>query len=266
MPSQKKKWVERYAKVGYAAKGIVYILVGALTAMAAIGIGGQKASNTDAFLQLKRLPGGGFLLGLLAAGLIGYSLWRFTQAILDTEDKGASTKAIGKRAAYAFSGFIYGSLAVVAFKIGLGSANNKKDGSREEMVITELLQKPFGKWLAIAIGLLTIGNGLYQLKKAITKSFMKEVKNLPPQSYHFLEKSGRAGFASRGIVFCIIGYLFVSAAWHQNPKEAEGTKGAFTFLQTSPFGSWILAAVSVGLIGYGIFMFVQAKYSDISID
>ncbi|MGV3539863.1 MAG: DUF1206 domain-containing protein [Rufibacter sp.] len=261
-----KNLIERYAKAGYVAKGFVYILVGILTAMAALGIGGKIASNSDAFLEIKKMPGGGFILGILAAGLIGYSLWRFIQALLDTEAKGNKAKGIGKRLAYAFSGLIYASLAYLAFMIGTHSKTNNNSTSKEQDLLSELLQKPFGKWLAIIIGIATIGNGLYQLKKAYSKSFLKDVHGLPRDKFDFLAKSGQAGFAARGLVFTIIGGLFVKAAWHQNPSEAEGTKGAFTFLGTSPFGSWLLTVVALGLVGYGLFMFVRAKYSDISLN
>jgi hypothetical protein len=158
-------------------------------------------------------------------------------------------------------------MAFLAFKIGTGSeTNNGGSRGREQSVATELLSQPFGKYLAIVIGLLTIGNGIYQLSKAVKASFMKDVTGLPSDKYNMLKKAGQAGFAARGIVFSIIGFIFVRAAWQQRPQDAEGTEGAFTFLQSSPFGNVLLAVVAIGLIGYGIFMFVQAKYSDISMD
>src|SRR5688500_7214541 len=111
MNPQRKHWIENLAKAGHVAKGLIYILVGALTAMAAFGIGGKKASSSDALFEVKSFPGGSFLLAILAVGLVGYSLWRFIQAIQDTENKGSDAKGIGKRLAYALSGLIYGSLA-----------------------------------------------------------------------------------------------------------------------------------------------------------
>ncbi|KAA3438844.1 DUF1206 domain-containing protein [Rufibacter hautae] len=259
--------MESFAKAGYIAKGFIYILVGALTAMAAFGIGGKKASSSDALSQVKDFPAGGFLLSVLAVGLVGYSLWRFLQAIKDTEHKGSDAKGIGKRLAYAFSGLIYGSLAFAAFKLVSGSGGGSgSGGSKEKDLVSSLLDQPFGKWLVLLIGLITIGNGIRQLIKGTTASFMKDVKGLPRDRFDVLKKAGQAGFTARGIVFGIIGFLFIRAAWLQNPQEAGGTQSAFSFLQDSPFGNVLLGIVALGLIGYGVFMFVLAKYSDISVD
>ncbi len=234
--------------------------------MAALGMGGKKASNSDAFYQVRDYPGGGLLLGILAVGLVGYCVWRMTQAFYDTEHKGSKAKGIVKRISYAFIGLLYGSLAFLAFRILSGNGNNAGGGTKEKDLVIGLLDKPFGKYLAIVIGLITIGNGLYQLYKGVTGSFMKEVRGLPRNQYNFLKKAGQAGYSARGIVFSIIGFLFVRAAWLQQPEKAGGTVSAFSFLQNSPSGNLLLAVVAIGLIGYGIFMFVQAKYSDISID
>ncbi|MBC3542150.1 DUF1206 domain-containing protein [Rufibacter sediminis] len=266
MNQQRKHWIEQFAKAGYVAKGMVYVLVGVLTAMAAFGQGGKKASNTDALLQVKSLPGGGFLLGILAAGLLGYCVWRMIQAIKDTEDKGSNPKGIASRIGYAISSILYGSLAFLAFQILSGKGSGSGSSSKEKDMLSELLDKPFGKYLAIIIGLIVIGRGLNQIYKGITASFMKDVTGLPRDRFDVLKKAGQAGFSARGIVFSIIGFLFVRAAWLQQPQEAGGTTSAFSFLQTSPFGNILLGIVALGLIGYGIFMFVQARYSDISID
>ncbi|RNI29104.1 DUF1206 domain-containing protein [Rufibacter latericius] len=266
MNGQRKHEIESLAKAGYVAKGIVYILVGALTAMSALGMGGKKASNSDALLQVKSFPGGSFLLGILAVGLLGYALWRFIQAIKDTENKGSDSKGMLKRIGYAISGLLYGSLAFVAFKMATGDGGGSGGGgSREKDMLSTLLDKPFGKYMAIIIGLIIIGKGLNQLYKGITASFMKDVTGLPRDRFDVLKKAGQAGFSARGIVFGIVGFLFVKAAWLQQPNKAGGTESAFSFLQTSPFGNLLLAIVALGLIGYGIFMFVQSRYSNISI-
>ncbi len=205
------------------------------------------------------------MLALLGLGLVGYSVWRFIQAIKDTEDKGNEAKGLVQRVAFAVSGVLHGALAFLAFKIAIGSQNSSSGGSREKEIASELLSSSWGKYAAIALGLIIVANGVYQIIKAYKGSFMKEVEGLPSGQYTTLKKAGKAGFTARGIVFAIIGFLFLRAVWSNNPNRAEGTEGAFTFLQTSPFGSYLLGVVALGLMCYGVFMLVQARYSTIQL-
>ncbi|MFC6998141.1 DUF1206 domain-containing protein [Rufibacter roseus] len=264
MNSKQKEWIKNIAKLGYAAKGIVYFITGALTAAYALNMGGKKSSSTESLQFINTLTGGKFLLGVIGTGLLCYSVWRIIMAVRDTEEEGTSAKGTGKRIAFAFSGLLYGSLAFASFKYisGTGSSSN---GSNEKAITSKLLDLPFGKWLVILVGLITIGNGIYQIIKGVSGKYMKDISGLEADKRNALRKAGKVGFISRGIVFSIIGFLFVKAGWLHSASTAEGTSGAFSFLQTWPYGSWLLAAVAIGLMAYGFFMFVQAKYSNISI-
>ena len=71
---------------------------------------------------------------------------------------------------------------------------------------------------------------------------------------------GRLGFAARGIVFSIVGALLISAAIHAEPQEARGLGGALTMLGEQSFGPWLLGVVAVGLIAYGFYILVEARY------
>ena len=114
IPSTQPQWVKRFAKLGLAAKGVVYCLVGILAFMAAFEIGGrsERTLNKQGVFQfILDQPFGQLLLALVAAGLVCYALWRLTQAFLDNEHKGTDAKGIGHRVGYAFSGLVYGFLA-----------------------------------------------------------------------------------------------------------------------------------------------------------
>jgi hypothetical protein len=73
------------------------------------------------------------------------------------------------------------------------------------------------------------------------------------------------GCVARGVVFCILGFLFVRAAIKANPREAQSTDGAFEFIKSN-FGNWVMAAVALGLFAYGVFMFVRAKHEKMNFD
>ena len=130
-----KPWVVMLARCGYAAKGIVYLLIGVLALIAALGPGRQNHRFDRRFAHHRGQPFGKVLLGLVGIGLCGYALWRFVQAGVDPENKGNDAKGIATRIGYAFSGLSYGALALTAFNIVMGaggdggSSNARLDGA-----------------------------------------------------------------------------------------------------------------------------------------
>src|SRR5689334_18720456 len=113
-------WIEPLARFGYATKGAVYILIGALAVLTALSVGGQVTDTRGAFRAIYAQPLGIALLGAVALGLAAYAVWRVTQAVVDAEGKGSDLKGIAIRIGYASSGLIHAGLAVSAVRLLLG--------------------------------------------------------------------------------------------------------------------------------------------------
>ncbi len=267
--STQPQWVKRFARFGLAAKGVVYCLVGILAFMAAFEIGGSSERNLNKqgiFRFILDQPFGRILLALVAAGLVCYTLWRLTQAFLDTEHKGTDAKGIGRRLGYAFSGLVYGFLAYGSFRMVLGRQGNQGGDRSQQTLVWEILQKPFGQWLVGLIGLCIIGIGLYQIYRALSGEYLKNVQtsSIRTELKEMIIRSGKIGYIARGIVWGLIGYLFIKAALEANASQAGGSSSAFAFLEKGSYGSILLGAVALGLFCYGIFMFVRARYEVIN--
>lgn len=260
------KWVELFARFGLSAKGFVYILSGVLSFMAAFKLGNvseSDGSNNGIFSFIYDKPFGKIALAVVALGLVCYAIWRFIEAIKDTENKGSDTKGLAKRAAYFLSGIAYAGLAFIAVKFLLTHQSGKGDSQKK--FAEELLSKPFGQWLVAIVAFIMIGIGIWQGFMAISGKYKKNVRNsnLTGKSQGLVLRAGKVGYISRGIVWLIIGWLFLKAAWSEDAKQAGGTENAFKWLKDSSYGTYLLAAVAAGLICYGVFMFVRAKYQPI---
>ncbi|MBD6616349.1 DUF1206 domain-containing protein [Komarekiella sp. 'clone 1'] len=257
-------WVERLARLGYASKGVVYGIVGLLAAQAAFGTGGRTTDTRGALQTLLTQPFGKLLLTLIAIGLIGYVLWRFVQAIKDPENKGTDAKGLAQRIGYAINGLIYAGLAVSAVQLIQGSGGNSNSNSTDDWT-ARLLSQPFGQWLVGTIGAFIIGMGFYQFYKAFTAKFRKELNltELSQTERKWVMGICRFGLLARGVVFCIIGWFLIQAARQFDASAAGGLAEALQTLAQQPYGSWLLGIVAFGLVAYGIYLLIQARYSQL---
>lgn len=254
-------WVERLARLGFAAKGIVYITIGALATRAALGSGGATTDTRGAIETIGQQPFGRVLLGVLSIGLLGHALWRFVEAAVDPERRGTDAKGLAKRLGYAGIGVLYVGLALTAVQLmrGSGGAN----GNATADWTARLMGQPFGRWLVALIGLGVIGIGLYQFYQSYTAKFKEKLKlgEMSSTEQEWTIRSGRFGLAARGVVFGIIGGFLVQAALQSSAENVQGLGGALQALAAQrPLGPWLLGIVAVGLIAYGIYTLISARY------
>lgn len=262
---QANPWIKRLARLGHVTKGVVYTIIGVLAAQAAFGSGGETTGSSGALQEIVSQPFGRVLLGIVAVGLIGYSLWRLVQALVDTEGKGKDAEGIGTRIGYVVSAVIYGTLAWTAVQIVMGSGGG--GGSSTQDWTARLMAQPFGRWLVALVGLGIIGFGLYQLYQGISKKFLKKmtVAQMSNKEQKSATIAGQFGLSARGVVLGLIGIFFVQAAWQADPNEAKGLGSALQEIIQQPFGPWLLAAVAIGLIAYGVFMGFMGRYRKINL-
>lgn len=250
--------LQKIARTGYVAKGSVYAITGILTFLEAINIGGQEASKLKVLEFLDKQPFGNVLLLIMAVGLISYSYWRFSQAISDPENVGSDRKGKLKRVAFFISGATYLSLAVLAVLRVIGSQSSSGDTEQSHFLAT----KPGLISIGI-IGAIFIIIGITKFVKAYKGDFTRkfDLRSIREEKRRkTIKNSGYLGITSRGIVFLIIGFFAVQAAFNSDPSQIKTTSDAFSFLQESSYGAWLMGLVAAGFIGYAVYMFMMAKY------
>ncbi|HSM82935.1 MAG TPA: DUF1206 domain-containing protein [Nodosilinea sp.] len=261
---QPKKWIERMARFGYAAKGMVYMLVGLLAFLAAFNWGGQATSSEGALITLAAQPFGKVLLLLVGVGLLGYVLWQFVQVVFDPEHSDSGLKALGHRVAFAMTGAVYGSLALFALRLVFDRPTGDSDSSDQQTAT--LLAQPFGQWLVAAVGAAFVAYGFFYFYRAYSTKFRRYLKlaEMSDREQRWSLRIGRFGLVAKGVVAVIIGYFFIQAALAADPSQSKNTEGALQTIQQQPYGAWLMGLVALGLIAYGIHMGVQARYRRIS--
>jgi hypothetical protein len=254
-------WLVLLGRFGYAAKGVVVIIVGVLAAYSAISRDAANDGTRSALRHIVELPFGQFLLVAVAAGLASHALWQFVQAFMDTENKGSEAKGVAARTSYAFTALVYLGLAFSAGKIVLG-ARSSGESIWSQSWTARLLGQPFGGWLVAVAGAVVVGIGIFQFYQAYSAKFRENLllTEMSKTQEKWATRFGRFGFAARGVVFCIIGFFLVLAAYQTDAHETHGLGGALHVIEQQPFGAWLLGLVAAGFISYGCFMFVLARY------
>lgn len=259
---KRDKGITALARAGLIAKGFVYAVSGLLALMAAFHIGGESSEDADrtgVLYYLYEASYGKWLLPVLAVGLLCYSIWRFIEAWHYTKGSDSDWKKVAR---YILSGLAYLVVAFTAVKIVLHK--DEKGGDSQQAFAGEILSKPFGQWLLGIAALIIAGIGIYQVYYGLSEKYRKHVQNMNLHTKHanLMLAAGKIGYVARGIVWLIIGYLMMQAALAASSAQAGDSGEAFSFVEGSPMGKYLLAALGVGLIGYGCFNFIRARYEN----
>ena len=247
------------ARIGYAAEGVVYGVLGVLALMVAFGeANGRLTDSKGAIEAIGDQPLGTFLLWATAVGLLCYAVWNAVCAALDPEHKGSDGKGLVKRIGYGASALGHVALSFYAAQLAYGS----RASGHGQTWVARLLHVPFGEVLIGLVGAVAIGFGVAQIYIAAKGKVGHQYASaaLDPTIKRVSHRVARIGVLARGLVFPVIGSSLIAAAWHHDPGEASGFGEALGSLARGPFGAWLLTFVAAGLFAYGVHLFFVARY------
>lgn len=263
------KWGRRFARAGLVAKGLTFALVAALALEVAFGRRGKLEDRPGALQSLAETGAGRLLLGALAIGLGAYAFWRFAQAALGEKLESGEDVGWLKRIALVARGLLYAWLCVMCAALVFQADEpvaGGGGGSHEEDRATRIaLEQPLGRYLVIAVGAGIVAAALFNLYRALTGKFRKELKEeqMGRQERRWYSALGVAGHLARAVIFGLAGIFLVRAAWQYDPNEAIGLDGALRKLARADYGQLLLGCTAAGLMAYGLFCLVQARYREI---
>ncbi len=256
----RRPWILHAARAGLCAQGTVYVLVGAFSLAAAVGLRRAPTDSDGALRALARLSGlSALLLPFLAAGLFAYAAWRIVEAVADTEERGRSLSGLSQRTAAVGSACVHLALGTTALALAVGQ--HPRAGSLR-LVAAWVMEHPWGAGVLGVAGLVVAGAGLWQIARAWTGAFLRDLvaRRMTVRQRRWVMRIGRLGHAARGFTLLAVAVFLLRAAASGDPRQARDVGQALVALRRAAHGDAVLFLLAGGLGAYGLYGFAQARF------
>jgi Domain of Unknown Function (DUF1206) len=248
------------ARTGLVARGVMYAVIGWIALQIAFGKTHQLADRTGALHQLSGTPFGAAALWLLVVGFFGMTLWRLSEALYGVP--GSAGHAASSRLQSLARAVIYAVIGYGVLTYALGAGAPQSTNQQSVDLTATLLRHNGGQAVAVIIGLGVIAVGLYLGYQYWRREFLKDLMlgQMRARTRRVVERLGQVGGVARGIVFVTAGIFLVVAAAKAQPREAKGIDSSLRVLAGTPLGPWLLVAVAIGLIMFGVYSCCEARW------
>lgn len=255
--------VKTLARFGFYTKGFLFIVIGIMAILVAIGDrGGMLADPTGALATVAQFPLGKIILILFIVGAFGHGAWNILRGTADVDNAGKSWRGIATRSLAVGVGIFYLFLAWTAWDLFLTVHVTSENGAVQKTFVSILLAVPLGAILVAVIGVGVIGAGIHECYSGITGKYQENFKMYKLQGAKriIVNLLGYFGFVARALIFALIGYFFISAALFYDAQIAVGIDGALLTLSQTYYGKTLLFVTATGLVCHGVLSLYEARY------
>jgi hypothetical protein len=256
-----RPWMSAMIRLGYAAKGIIYLLIGTFAFRMAMGLDGGRVTDASGALRtFLRQPFGLILLTAIGIGILVYSAWQVAEGLLDTRRKGSGVRGWTDRVLTIIKGGVYGVIGWEAMQLvaGVRGASPGADDYARDVI-----QVPLGNWFLALVGLGVAAYGVLQIRNAWQGKFDDDLdaQRLRSEAGGWPLLIGRVGTSARGVLLTVMGVLLLRAGFDSSPSKAGGMADSMWTIFAQPYGAWLLAAAAVGLACFGFFQLLHSRYA-----
>jgi Domain of Unknown Function (DUF1206) len=245
------------ARAGLTARGVIYLLIGWVAVLVAIGHSSQEADQQGALQLLAGKPYGLVSLWLLGIGFAAYALWRLSEVAFGVtgEKDGAGPRLISLARAVVYAGFAYLTFTVI-------SGSQHSQSRQQQDVTATVMRHTEGRWLVGIVGLIVVIVGLVLVSQGARRKFMKYLRTsrMSARTRRVVEVLGMIGTIARGLVFALAGVLVIDAAVTHKASESGGIDKALLTLRNQPFGEFLMLLAALGLAVFGIYGLCEARW------
>jgi len=259
----RQPFIKRLAEFGFYTKGFLFIVIGVLAILVAMGDrSGKLADPTGALTLIAQFTYGKILLVIFIAGAFGHGAWNILRGVADVDNAGKNFQGISKRVIAVSVGFFYFFLAWTAWSIILTNQVMVENGTVQKTMTGIILALPLGAVLVFLIGLIVIGAGVSECYRGVTGKFQEDfrVREMQGGKRKVVTVLGALSFTARAVIFGLMGYFFITAAIESDPNAAMGIDGALRTLGQSSYGKILLFVAATGVICHGVLSLYEARY------
>ena len=252
--------LELLARAGLIAYGVVHLLVGWLAVQIAWSASDSKSADTSGALKtLASQPFGKILLWLVAGGLVALALWQASEAIWGYRNREGAER-VRKQVTSGAKAMIYAALGISAASVALGSRSSSSQS--QQQATSGVLAWPAGRVIVVVAGLIIIGVGVAAVLKGVKKSFTEEIdtSSMSPVARKGVARLGQIGYIAKGVALGLVGGLLTYATLTFDRQKAQGLDGALQTILAQPLGRFLLTAVALGFVAFGVFAILQSRY------
>ncbi len=256
-------YTKKLARLGFYTKGFLFIVIGILAILVALGIdGGTLADPTGALTAVALAPFGRIILIIFIVGAIGHGVWNILRGAADVDDAGKSWQGIIKRIIAVGIGLFYLFLAWSAWNILITAQVTPENGTVQKTITAIFLALPLGAVLVFLIGLIVIGTGVHECYSGLSGKFQENYRLHEIEGGHrkIIIILGALSFTARALIFALMGYFFITAAVYYNADEAVGIDGALLTLSQTYYGKILLFVTAAGVVCHGVLSLYEARY------
>jgi len=249
------------ARAGLAARGVIYILIGWVAVLVALGQSSRQADQQGALQLLAGKPYGLVSLWLLGIGFASYALWRLSEAAFGVTGEG---NGAGPRLKSLGRALVYAGLAYMTFKV-ISGTQGSQTRKQQDLTAQVMRHGAGGRWLIGLVGLIIVIAGVALVAEGVRRKFLKHLQTsqMSSRTRRVVERLGVTGTAARGLVFALAGVLVIEAAVSYKPSKAGGIDKALLTLRNQPFGEFLLILAALGLIAFGIYGLCEARWREV---